>query len=85
MDMNLIITYIASFFVCLYAGEIFYMGSDKGIFKMIGMVPIINAIVAVIMIGYVMYTLIDIYVLDKHRRENEKRWSYSKYFDLTPN
>lgn len=83
--MNFIIIYIVSFFVCLYVGNVFYMKSDKGLFKMIGLIPIINIIVSTIMTIYIAYVLIDIHVMDIFRRERHKKGQYNKIPRLTFN
>lgn len=83
--MNFIIIYIVSFFVCLYVGNVFYMKSDKGLFKMIGLIPIINTIVSTIMTIYIMYVLIDIHVMDRFRGERHKKGQYNKIPRLTFN
>lgn len=72
MLMDFIITYVVSFFVCLFTGEIFYMKSDRGLFKMIGLLPVVNCIVATVMLAYTLYTFINIYLSNRKQEKNER-------------
>lgn len=76
--MNFIIIYIISFFVCLFIGDVFYLKSDKGIFRSVGLIPIINTMVSIIMTIYFIYIAFDMFILDQFREFREKKGRYSK-------
>lgn len=76
--MNFIIIYIISFFVCLFIGDVFYLKSDKGIFRSVGLIPIINTMVSIIMTIYFIYIAFDMFILDQFREFREKKGRYPK-------
>ena len=76
--MNFIIIYIISFFVCLFIGDVFYLKSDKGIFRSVRLIPIINTMVSIIMTIYFIYIAFDMFILDQFREFREKKGRYSK-------
>lgn len=80
--MDFAISYILSFFVCLYVGEVYYMQSDKGLFKMIGLLPVINIIVASVLLSYMLYIFIDVYLIDKFRNDRNKKGQYNKWLEI---
>lgn len=81
--MHFIVTYILSFFICHFVGNIFYMKSDKGIFSMVGFLPIINSIVSFLLIMYLVYVLVDMFIIDRFKEPRKKNWRYNRLFDIT--
>lgn len=84
MDLivNFSITYLLALAVCVIIGKYFYLDSDKGIFRLIGLVPIINIIVSITLLCYMMYILIDIYLIDRFRSDRNKKGQYTKILRL---
>lgn len=80
MDLivNFSITYLLALAICVIIGKYFYLDSDRGLFRLIGLVPIVNIIVSVTLLCYMMYILIDMYLIDRYRSDRNKKGQYTK-------